>query len=229
MGSTTWRLGTTIAALAALQGCFAPAAIVPLMVVAGGLQGFAIYKTVQLSTGGSVGIRLKEVRVTPGDSEVLRSIKRIAVLPGPSLSVRLAEELMRRAGHLEVMTPAKVLARGSGDLMLASAATRASQLTETERLEELSKVVARLDVDAALIYEAAGMGSDVRIWSFGRPEMTTDFTLGVFSARERRLVWKQPGQLARKIGARMSHNQDEEDRAVAAAIVDKLLEVMKGL
>lgn len=224
------KVGGLLSMVVLLQGCVAFAAA-PLLTAAligtYAVGGFMVYKSVQLTTGGSAEVRFKEAQVSPENRDTMAGIIRLAVLPGTTRNVRITEELMRRTTSYEIVTPAQVLRTIQADDKMALLGSAESQLTEDEIVKHLSDLSEKLRVDAVLIYrEASGAGVDASIWSFKRGEITTNFAVSIFSPKTGRFIWDQPGQVAMQLGTTQPP-QEEIDKLVAGSVVDRLLEALK--
>lgn len=214
----------------ALQGCMlfavAPLATSVMVGAAAGTVFFS-YKTFQLSTGGSLEVRFKEMEVSASDRETLREIKRLAVLPGSSVNIKITEELMRKTIY-EVMTPAQVTKILQADQTVPFD-TLSAQLTEADKVERLKDLAAKIHTDAILVYDeepySAG-GADFKFWSFKRGEIKTGITVKIFSSKSGRFVLKQPGEIVTKLGS-STPSQEEIQKLTATSVVDKLVDYLK--
>jgi len=206
------------------QGC-AAFAIAPLattvMVGATAGQAFLAYKTFQTSTGGSLQIKFKDVKIPKSDQEAFKAINRLAVLPGNSTNVKIAEKLTRKES-LRIITPNQVLN------IIREDNRSIDQLTEEETIERLQDWAAKLKADAIIVFEekvGAG-GFNMNFWSFKRGEMKNEIVLKIFCAKTNHFILDQPGEVVFEVGTN-NPPQGEIQELVAVSVVDKLMEYLR--
>ncbi len=196
-----------------LQGCVAA---LPVALLA--TSGFQTYKAIQTSTGGSVEVRFQDSAAKGDEQRPVVSIKRLAVWPGGSVNVKLAE-LLQKNGSYEVTTPntVKTALEKTNNQSITF-----DQLTENEKTQLFMQTGKTLGVDGILVYEERGGSSDIKYWSFGRAEATTDFTLRIVSPEIGKVIWVQDGQIVSKVGSKVPPS-GEVEQIVASACVEKIL------
>lgn len=196
------------------QGCLAAA---PLLIGAYyATTAFSIYKGVQLTTGGSAEMRFPkdDQAVSQGSDKELKSIKRMAILPGNRMSTLLAQDLEKIG--LEVATPYQIEKKfkEAGHLT-------ASSMTDTEKFREMKVIAEEFKADAVLEFIESMGGSDWNVWSLNRAESKTDFTIRIISPKGGNPIYNLQGQFVLKCGA-SSPSQKEVDDVFLKAVVEKM-------
>ena len=197
-------------------------------------SGFAVYKTVQLATGGKVEVRFAESEISANTQVTLSQLRKIAVWPSPDPysvvnwwprgdDIRLTE-LLQRYGYFAIATPNTVqkVANSRG------IATDLSQLTQNERLDAFQAVANELGVDGIIAFSLGSWGYDMKPFSFKRGEGTIAFSVVTYSTLGRNLAWEQDGQFA-IIGGRktiFSKPEGEEMQGIlVTAVAEKFLRI----
>lgn len=195
------------------QGCLAAA---PLIIGAYyASTAFSIYKGVQLTTGGSAEIRFpKDAQPISSESDQeLKSIKRMAILPGNRISTLLTQELEKKG--LEVTTPYQIEKKFKDAVHLT-----ASSMTDTEKFREMKMIADEFETDAVLEFIESEGGSAWNAWSLDRAESKTDFTIRIVS-KEGKPIYNLQGQFVLKCGA-STPSQQEVDNVFLKAVTEKI-------
>lgn len=225
MGENWGAGGAPLAKLAAvflvatgLSGCVAAA--LPLLVAGGGSIGFTGYKLVQTESGGSVGIQLpsKDGKELPPDP--LPPAKRIAIWPGGG-NVRFAESLTK-SGHFTVTSPSKV----SATLTKAHISPDPKTLTDEEQDASLARLCKSLRTDLVFVSVARPPKTDTNTFSLSRATITYPKELAAYSRKEKRAIWHDAVSLVLEVGGKSPPSDDELNRIVTDAWVDRVLQAM---
>jgi len=177
----------------ALSGCAAAAVALPVVEL--GVGGYEVYKVVQTSEGGSVGVSFphkdgKELAPAP-----LPLARRVAVWPNEDNEKYLAEKLMA-SNRFEVTTPSKVRVI----LAAAKMSPNIRDLTDREQLEAFSTVCRRAKVDLVLAARDAGSVNKSNALSFSNPARLTKSDLLAYSCGQRMVVWRDEMTLKVELG-----------------------------
>ncbi len=204
-----------------LKGCVAAAPII--WGASWVTTGFSAFKLVQLTTGGSVGVNFseEEKQISEVDKEALSSIKHLAIFPGHTIKVRLAEKL-QDTQSLQIITPYQV---EQAD-MKAVQISHSTYMMESEKLDEYARIGKLVNADAVLDYVEEMGGYNSNFWSFNRSEISTLFTIKIISVTQQRIIWSQQGEIVAKLGSKHPP-QGEIENIVAGALVEKLDSVLK--
>jgi len=208
--------------LMVIQGCAAPV-LVGVMYAASALSlgalGSRIY---HMSTGGTVEVAFGETALTAEDRKRLASLERIAVAPGSAKSVKLAEALAK-SGY-SIITPHRV----QKVLSQSTQFNNLQLMTESEKIQEASKLCRSLKADALLYYSESLPGAEHRslvdTYLGKKIEMKTAFEVLLISPDKERILWRQKGEIVIK-GANKLTAADEIDQAVVSALTEQFLAV----
>jgi hypothetical protein len=217
-----WFLGLIALCLSAtLLGCPLPLMIAAAPVLTGAAAvstGFVAYKTIQTSTGGSIGINFKDAELSIEDQKALASLKRLAIYPGDPINVELAE-ILSKSDRCDIVAPYSVKKALPETVKFGDF----KQMIKREQIQHALKVCQAVKADGLLIYSVTGRGTDMKIWSLKRAEATVNFKLEVFSQEHRNTIWNQEGEIVCKIGGGKVPPQDEVNKIVASAVAEKFL------
>lgn len=209
---------TALSFLLTVQGCVAALPLAYSLAAASyAMGGFAVYKSVQMTTGGEAEVRFKKAKLSAEDQKALSSIKRLAIYPGSQKNVKLAEAL-GKSGKFDIITPYSV------QKALPDTATVADikQMTEQEKRSYALKLCNDLNADGIFIYSEGGHSYDTSYWSLKRSEAIVKFQASVFSVEHDGIIWTQEGEIVLKTGSNMPP-QDEVDQIAVSAIAEKFL------
>jgi hypothetical protein len=188
-----YRLSLLMLSAWVLSGCAAAVVALPAMEL--GVGGYEVYKVVQTSEGGSVGVSFpqrdgKEIAPAP-----LPLARRVAVWPNEENEKYLAEKLM--ASHrFDVTTPGRVRVI----LANASVSPNIRDLTDQEQVSAFAVVCRKARTDMVLVARDAGSVSRSNALSFSNAAKLTKSDLLVYSCGQRTVVWRDEMTLKIELG-----------------------------
>lgn len=187
------RIMPIILACLTETGCVA--AGIPIMM--GAMSGFSIYKTVQLSSGGTVHVEFpgKGGQTTP--PEPISPVRRIAVWPGDEGDVHFAERLQQSDKFDAVASPATV----SAILVETKTPSDLKQLTNQEQSNSFNIVCQR--TGSELLFAARPLGAlmNQNSFSFERANITVKADLLAYSCTKHEIVWRDQMALVMEVGS----------------------------
>ncbi len=203
----TIRLFTTTVAVTALSvalsGCLIAA--VPLVMAAGAAAGgFAIYKTVQTTSGGSVRISF--------DSKDAKKASPPPALPSPSATVAVIEAAAARATRSPLRTLRfRPAARNAGSFRVSQATGDADGACRARGVN--------------LVMSAVDQGQAVKsnMLSFQRGNVTQTLTLQGYSCASHMVAWTQTMQVIVEAGSKPTP-QAEIDEIAGQAWADRVIQ-----
>ena len=196
-----------------IQGCAAPLvmpAYTALSAASIGVSGFGVYKATQLTTGGEAEVRFAKKDLSSQDKDALASIKSIIVYPGGQEKVRLAELLSE--SDYKIITPHAV----TKTLSKKEIPVDFSQLTKKEKISYACQLCKIFKADGMFVFSCGGTETDTKMWSFGRPEVSTKFQLQLFSHKYKKVIWDQKGKLVVKGGSKFPSYKETEGLLISA-------------
>lgn len=203
-----------------LSGCVAGAAV-PIMVASGALSGFAIFKSVQLSTGGEATIEMEENVPEPADQKNIRAAKSIAVWPIEGAEGEISERISELT-YLTVIPPSKVR-RWIDD---QGYDRDASVLTKNEK-EVLSIQLGRqLGADLILLVETGELTkAEANVWSFDRGNFEYGFDMTMVATQSKRAVWEESGRIVIELGGTLP-GEREVNKIAQDAIAERVAQLV---
>ncbi len=218
------RILASLCVCAALSGCVAAA--VPIMygmsAASLALGGFAIFKTVQLGTGGEVKIELSKNDPQPADRAVIRAARSIAVWPSKGGEGKLSDSLSRHTS-LRVIAPGMVRRWVDGK----GYERDPSALSASEKVDHSVRLARHLGADLVFLVESPkGVGVDASAWSFSRGQTEQEFTMTLVSRTPERIVWNEKGRLIVELGSE-SPSVDELSAIAAQAVAERVAELRR--
>jgi len=198
-----------------LNGCVAAA---PLVAGAGMLvSGWSIFKSVQLSTGGSAEIRFAKDKVGADVKKRLAVVRKIGVWPSMPEAALLADKLQKSTAFA-VITPhqiQKTLGATGDDLSGAN-------MTQAEQVAALKEVADKTGAEVFVIAAPSGFSSDMNMFSLDRPESVSHYTIRIYSKADNRYIWEDELQLVVKTGSKIPPTAEMQQIAVEA-VAERLL------
>lgn len=204
-----------------LSGCMAA---IPLMIAAQaaslGMGAFAVTKTVQLSTGGSVEMAIGENQVPGQNKRVLAEVSKLAIWPGDESEVFAADKLQKSNAFGLVVTPSKV----SRAIHQANLDREIGNLTQTEMLQTFQTVCQKTGAEAVVAFKNLGMESHTNSWSFDRPSMDFKGRIFIYALQPNQIVFSSTAALKMNLGG-STPNQREVQEKAGEMLADKLIEL----
>lgn len=188
-----------VAVTLGLGGCVAAA--VPILMaatVAGyAVTGFALFKTVQTSTGGAVriGFGSAEGADAPPPAMPLPAAGSIAVWPGDEKEVEFADRLSA-TGRFQITSPSAV----ARTLSARDIPTNMNHLTIAERAEAYETVCRAHGVDLVFIAKDEGTSSESNIFSLRRANLTQTYDLEAYDCRTGSIAWSDRMAVVYEVG-----------------------------
>lgn len=216
-------LAATVLFSIALSGCVA--AVVPMVaaldVASIGALGFATYKTVQLSSGGSAQIEFPGTNGKTSPPPLLPNFRTAAIWPGDEGEVRFAERLQSSARFASVVAPAAV----SAILAESKTPTDLKQLTEQEKAQAFDAVCKRAKVEFIFAAIRQGASANSNAMSFSRANVTYTSDLLGYSCPQHQIVSRDQIALVIDVGSSVG-NASAMNQAGADAWADRVLQAM---
>ena len=207
-----------------LNGCVAA---IPLMLAtqaAGlGMGAFAVTKSVQLSTGGSVEMAIGENEVPGQDKMVLAEISKVAIWPGNEAEVFTADKLQGSKAFDLIVTPSKV----GRAINQANLDREVGNLTQTEMLQAFQTVCKKTGAEAVVAFKNLGVESHTNAWSFDRPSMDFKGAIFIYALQANQIVFSSTMELKMNLGGN-TPNQQEVQKKAGEMLADKLIEFRQG-
>ncbi len=166
--------GLTIFLAILLQGCMAAA--LPMIVAGGAIGVGGIYKSIQLSTGGSIEVAIDTDKISNEQKDKFNRINSIAVWPEKTNSAVIFSETLAESGRFKVISPLQV-STALRDLNLSDDLT---QMNSQETKDAFSKVCLKTRTDSIISSKAIGGGSNSNIFSFDRANITKNFIVTIY-------------------------------------------------
>lgn len=208
--------GIIAVATVALTGC---AAAIPLLMVGDvAITGFGAYKTVQITTGGSVSIEFPSHDGKVEPPPPLPRVQRVAIWPGNRGEVMLADRLTS-SGDFTV-TPPDVVA---SVIKKRDISSELSQLTANEQRSAFTTVCQTTHVQQVYASIDQGTSSSGNWWSLKRAEATTSAQLLAFSCADDKVISKEKMQLVISSGS-SSPPVEEVYKIAANAWADRIMQ-----
>lgn len=203
----------------AIQGCVGAA---PCLVMSGvGLmagEGFLIYKTVQLSTGGEVEVRFEESKPSLKNKEALSSLQRLAIYPSAKEAVMLAEHLSK-SGKCEIISPFTV----KEALRELGGPANLEGMLKSEKRKYMLEICAVVKADGIFLLSSGGEKADAKVWSFSRPEISWGFHIALYASKYKGIIWSEKGDVVLE-GSSKIPPKIEIQGILASALAEKFLE-----
>jgi hypothetical protein len=185
--------------------------------------GFETYKTVQLSSGGSVQIDFpgKDGKTAP--PQPLAPGRRVAVWPGDEGDVDFAQKLQSSGKFETVVGPASV-----GRILAdAKQPSDLKQMTDQEQSDAFSAVCRSAKVDLVFGSRSLGTSSNTNSFSMSRATVTAKADLLGYSCAQHTIVWRDQIALVMNLGGNSTQSSSSElNQAVADAWADRVFEAM---
>lgn len=212
--------GTTVL----LSGCVAAAApLIPLFTAATvGLTGFTVYKTVQSTNGGSIGIAFPSVDGKESPPSPIPKGRRAAIWPGDPVEVYFAEKL-EASGSFDVTPPSRV----SLVLKDAKITSDIEQLTKAERVAAFKAVCRASNVNLVFARQKLGSSFDAGFFKLSRSNTTNKNNLMGFSCAQGSVVWReQMAIIVEDLGPK-SPAADEVNKAAGEGWAERVVNAPK--
>lgn len=213
-------VGLSLCAAFALSGCVAAAIPIMLAATVGAtaLEGFALYKTVQTSSGGSIKVAFPGKDGKETLPQPLPIIRKVAVWPGDEGDVHFADRLAK-SGRFDVIPPSTV----SVALANENVTSNLRLLTEDEEIKAFAVACRDTKVEFIFASRSLGASSDTSVFSFSRANVTYKAELLGFSCDQNAIVWRDQIALIVEIGAKIPSDA-EINAAASDAWADRILE-----
>jgi len=217
--------GLVLSSVLLLSGCMAAA--IPLMIatqaVGIGMGAFAVTKTVQLSTGGSVEMGIGENEAPGQNKRVLADISKLAIWPGDEAEVFTANKLQGAKAFDLIVTPSKV-----GRAINQSNLDREIRnLTQTEMLQTFQTVCQKTGAEAVVAFKNLGMESHTNAWSFDRPSVDFKGRIFIYAVQPNQIIFSSTAQMKMHLGGSTPNQQEVREKA-GEMLADKLIELRQG-
>jgi hypothetical protein len=203
-----------------LSGCVA-AAIQLYYAASAGLaaySGFTLYKSVQLTSGGSVSIAFpgKDGKAAP--AQPLPLVRGVAVWPENEGEVLFAERLSK-SGRYDVTPPARVSV-----ILADSKITRnLKELTQAEQTAAFNTVCKVSAAEMVFADRSLGTSSDQNNFSVSRANITSTVELLAFSCAQQTVVWREQMALIVELGGKVP-STGEIMQVAADAWADRVMQ-----
>jgi hypothetical protein len=216
------KVSATVATILMLQGCVAAA--LPLLAAASfasvAIGGFSIFKSVQMTTGGSANIQFSDVVLSAEDKQHLAAFTSPTVWPENEGEAYLASRLESSASFSSVITPSTA-ARALEDLDIDR---NTNLLTEAERRKIFGEVCDHVGADAMIAVRDLGSETTANAWSFKRASQTFRGLVTVYSRKADRVILTTEVVLQVDLGSDFP-NEQELMKVTGEAIAEKLIEL----
>ncbi len=199
-----------------LSGC--AAAVIPLIIAQGAAFGFTTFKTVQTTTGGSVGISFSDDKNSIKNKTELTAITTPAIWPDNEIEVYMAEKMQDSGVFDSVITPSRV----SKIIKKLDIDNHVNNMTRQELVENFKKICAKTQADSIIAFKNMGSEINSNIWSFDRGNITQKSTLIVYSNKSKSIVYQTTMVLKSEIGGK-TENDQEVLRIAAEAAAEKII------
>ena len=216
--------GLVFSAALLLNGCVAA---IPLMIAtqaAGlGMGVFAVTKTVQLSTGGSVEMAIGDNEVPGQNERVLADISKLAVWPGDEGEVLTANKLEQSKAFDLIVTPSKV----GRALSEANLDREIGNLTQAEMFQAFQTVCLKTGAEAIVAFKDLGMEGQANAWSFSRPSLDYKGKIFIYALQPNQIIFSSAANLKMHLGGTIPNQQEVREKA-SEMLADKLIELRQG-
>ena len=203
-----------------LSGCVAAA--IPLYYAASAgiaaYSGFTVYKSVQLTSGGSVSVAFEGKDGKAAPAQPLPLVRRVAVWPENEGEVIFAERLTKSERY-DVTPPGRV----SSILMDAKITRNLNELTQAEQTNAFNTVCKVSGVEMVFADRTLGTSSDQNNFSLSRANITSTVELLAFSCAEQKMVWREQMALIVELGGKVP-STGEMMRVAADAWADRVMQ-----
>ncbi len=214
--------GLVLCSALLLGGCVAAA--IPLMLASQAAVGaFAVTKTVQLSTGGSVEMSIGENEVPGQNVMVLAEVSKLAIWPSDEGEVFAANKLEQSKAFDLIVTPSKV----GKAISEANLDREIGNLTQTEMLQTFQTVCQKTGAEAVVAFKNLGMESHANAWSLSRPSLDYKGRIFIYALQTNQIIFSSTANLKMNLGGSTANNQEVREKA-GEMLADKLLELRKG-
>ena len=205
-----------------LGGCVAAA--IPLMLAASGVvEGFAIFKTVQMTTGGTVSVSFGKDKLPVGVQKQLVTIKQPAIWPGDEVAVAMTEEIQKEGTFHSVITPAVV----TKSLKESKIDPDMKNLTRSEKMALFGKVCTSTGADGIIVLLDEGDEADSNIWSLNRSAVIHHAKLIIYGSDAGSVVYETEMLIKEEVTGNIQ-NPQEVMRIAGASAAEKIRAIMGG-
>lgn len=175
-----------------------------MLVATTAATGFTVYKTVQLSGGGSAEVQFpsKDGKTLP--PEPLPHVGKVAVWPGDEVEVAFAQRLQTSGKFAAVASPAVV----SSALSETRTPADLKQLTDQEQAGAFNVVCHRTGAGLVLGARRAGASVNNNVFSLSRSNVTYTAELFGYACDKRQMVWHDTISLVVEQGSSTANNAE---------------------
>jgi hypothetical protein len=185
-----------------------------------GAAGFGAYKTVQLSTGGSVEAKFTSSDISAENKMALSTMKGFAIWPvEKSLAPVYVAEMLENNGYT-VVTPTRVTSAATK----LGISTALQNMTPKERQHAYRELCNMEAVDATISPIPLGQSTNANVFSFNRADTTHKAQIDIYSREKDKIVWSETLHTSIKYGSRIP-DEEEISKAVASVVAEKIFEI----
>ena len=203
-----------------LSGCVAAA--IPLYYAASAgiaaYSGFTVYKSVQLTSGGSVSVASQGKDGKAAPAQPLPVVRRVAVWPENEGEVLFSEHLTK-SGRYDVTPPARV----SVILADAKIPRNLNELTQAEQTTAFNTVCKVSGAEMIFADRTLGTSADQKNFSLSRANITSTVELLAFSCAQQTMVWRDQMALIVELGGKVP-STGEMMQVAADAWADRVMQ-----
>lgn len=215
------RLLTLFMFTLSLQGCVVAA--VPLIAASMAVSGFAIFKTVQTVTGGTVSIGFSETEISSEDKLALSEIMNPTIWPDNEMEVYMANAMELSGEFSTIVTPSTI----TRILVDSEISQTINLMTDTERLQIFRRVCEEASADGIVAFKDLGAETRSNVFSIRRANTIQRAEMIIYSYELDRIIFTTELELITELSGDIQNNQEILQIAGEAA-AEKIIQLRKS-